>query len=129
MKILQEFYQWVHSLRRGGTSTLLQKIAEKEDVYVLVSSEKEKNDPKWGGKALSFGDLKRSSLPPKPILIDNYFMLEIAERAYRHQIKIETELAARNVFLHQIKYELESFESKWGNFDGSAKKGLYPNIS
>lgn len=128
MKILQEFYQWVHSLRRSGTSTLLQKIAEKEDVYVLVGSEKEKNDPKWGGKALSFDDLKRSSLPPKPILVDNYFMLEIAERAYRHQTKIETELAARNVFLHRIKYELESFENKWGNFDGSPKKGLSANI-
>lgn len=119
MRLLHDFYTWVLSLRRSGTSSLLERIAKTEDVYVLVPTADEKKDKKWKGKALCFEDLKRTGLKPKPILIDNHFMIELADRAYKYQLELESKVQVRNSLLYQIKANLLQFEKRNGNFDGS----------
>jgi hypothetical protein len=119
MKLLHDFNLWVLGLRRSGTSSLLERIAKKEDVYILVPTEKEKRDPKWNGKALSFEDLRKDGLKPKPILLDNHAMLEFSETAYRYAHKLEGELKDRNKLLIRIKADIANFETMHTSVNGS----------
>jgi hypothetical protein len=118
MKLLHDFYTWVLGLRRSGTSSLLEKIAKSNDVYILVPTEEEKSDPKWNGKALSFNDLKRGGIKPKPILLDNHAMLKFSELAYQYSKELEGKLSDRNGLLAKIKSDLLSFENRNEPFDG-----------
>jgi hypothetical protein len=122
MQLIGDFYKWVLGLRRSGTSSLLEKIAKKNDVYILVPTEDEKKDPKWNGKALSFNDLKMPGLKPKPLLLDNHAMIKLAEKAYSYATELEGKLKDRNKLLHSIKTDLLNFEYRNENFDGSPKK-------
>lgn len=112
MRLLHDFHMWVLGLRRSGTSSLLEKIAKTYDVYILVPTEKEKNDPKWNGKALSFNDLKRDGVKPKPLLIDNHAMLEFSDLAYRYSKDLEGKLKERNDLLQRIKSDIIRLENK-----------------
>jgi len=125
MRLLHDFYQWVVGMRRSGTSSLLEKIAKTEDVYILVPTQKEKEDKKWNGKALCFSDLERGAIKPKPILVDNHFMIELASKAIEYQSELERQTLYRNSLLNNIKTQLSAFERTNGNFDGSRTQDIF----
>jgi len=125
MRPLHYFYQWVAGMRRSGTSSLLERIAQTEDVYILVPTQKEKDDKKWNGKALCFSDLERGAIKPKPILVDNHFMIELADKAIKYQSELERKVRYRNALLYNIKTQLSAFERTNGNFDGSSTKDIF----
>ena len=57
------------SMRKTGTTTLLKKIAEENDVWVLVANSEQAKE--FGDKAMTISDLKLG-VERKPILFDPY---------------------------------------------------------
>lgn len=121
MKLLHAFHMWILGMRRSGTSSLLEKIAKSNDVYILVPTEEEKRDRKWNGKAISFNDLNKEGLKPKPLLLDNHSMIKFSELAYNYSKELEGKLMDRNKLLSKIKADLIHFENRNEPFDGSKK--------
>jgi hypothetical protein len=77
-KILDNLLSFLLSNRQTGTTSLLEKIAAENNVWVIVAKHQEK--PKFNGKALTIDELNHArGLDRRPILIDNHTMLWILE--------------------------------------------------
>ena len=114
MKLFASFYTWILSLRRSGTTTLLEKIAKVHDVYILVPTEKEKRDKKWNGKAICFIDLDKGGMKPKPILLDNHAMIEFSKHVYALVTELEAKVAASDALISKIKGDIDYFNIQHG---------------
>jgi hypothetical protein len=65
------------SKRRSGTTTLLQKIASENDVFVLVET-KEESDIFYDGKAITLSNLRNlNGVKAKPILIEASLLMSL----------------------------------------------------
>ena len=74
LKILQQFLNVLMRNRQCGHTTLIEKLAKENDVYVLVHNQRMRDvfDKEIHHKLFTLRQLdKLSTLEPKPILIDN----------------------------------------------------------
>ena len=107
-RVLQDMSAFFTSQRRGGTTSLIKRISESNDVYVLVSLEREKKNFK---NAVSFGQLKNElHKKPKPILVDNGTMMLLLERSCDEIEKLELGLSKRDILINKIKTEISFFQ-------------------
>jgi len=80
MKLIQQLLLFLKTFRRSGTTTLLQRIAKREDVWVLVEHHDNLKD--FHGKGVVVGGLRQlMGTHPKPILVDNGLLLKILQDA------------------------------------------------
>ena len=69
-RFLRNLFEFTVGLRRSGTTTLIKKVAEQNDVWVIVPNQEHKK--LFGDYALSLHELdKMQGSKPKPILLDN----------------------------------------------------------
>lgn len=109
-KILFDIYNFFISNRKCGTTTLLVKIAKENDVWVIVPDKK--TGEQFGEKAITFSDLVRSKgITPKPILVDNFTMLEICEKFHNNMVELEAEKRSRDVLIDEIEGAINNFRS------------------
>jgi len=92
-------------MRHSGTTTLLNTIAKTNDIYILVPTAKEK-ELFDAGTILSFEDIdnlaKMIDLPPKPIFLDNYTMIKLAEVMDLELLKLQEEIKKRDQLITSI---------------------------
>lgn len=81
-KFLKNLLEFTIGCRRSGTTTLIRRIAEKNDVWVIVLNQDQKK--LFGDYAISISELdKISGCNPKPILLDNSTIMKLAELALK----------------------------------------------
>ena len=96
-------------MRRSGTSTLIERIATENDVYVLVPDAK--LGERFGSKALTFDQLgKFGSEKSKPILVDNHALLVLTARAIDGYQQLEEKVYSREALIKDIKHLILNFE-------------------
>lgn len=97
--------------RRSGTTTLINKIAEKENIWILVANNDEvKLFPKHGDKVISILDLDDLHLmEPRPILVDNHTIIKIVELVQSNTLDMQKEINDRNDLLKDIRDAIEMF--------------------
>ena len=109
-KIFNGLYSFLLAMRRSGTTTLIKEISSKHDVYVLVSSERDKE--LFGECAISFSEFSRSAgLPLKPVLVDNSTLLRLCESAANEIDKLDDGLNAQRELVKSIKDLIIRFEN------------------
>lgn len=107
--------------RQSGTTSLLQKIAAKNDVWVLVADEK--SGQAFGDKAITLNDLditrgmgrlRIHGVTPKPILVDNYMLIRLSEDSIMQFEDLELMIKNQKDLIKNIKHQIASFELKNG---------------
>jgi len=112
-EILQAIYRTVFEARRMGTSTMLKKLASENDVYILVPNEKCKE--MFGDSAITFEELiKNGGLgrSPKPLLLDNFTLLELTRGTFDEIARLEGEVVRRDQLIHTISRDISNFEKE-----------------
>lgn len=111
LKIFEDLQSFVVSLRRGGTTTLIKKIAEENDVWVLVADLHHAKE--FGDKAITLqqlGEEKAKGRFPKPILIDNHTLLVMTDEVIHEVIHLKNKIKERDKVLESIKEQIQMFE-------------------
>ena len=113
---LKNVYDFFKKNRQSGTTTLLEKIYDKEDVYVLVSNERQKNNFKTNKNKKNiftlenlYNNQKTIALSKKPILIDNYLMLKLLEMSINENEYLTTELYDYILIINKLNTILDTF--------------------
>lgn len=98
------------SMRRGGTTSLLRKIADENDVYVLVPTSAQKKE--FGDKAITLEELHNNTgRKAKPVLVDNYTMILLSEDGIKEFEKLRKAFNERQRMLRDIDVMLERFKN------------------
>lgn len=109
MEIKEKFESFLNLLlswRQSGTTTLIQKIAKKYNVLVIVESEKEKEAfGKKGVVITKLIDLR--GIKPKPILVDNHVLLNLFNENVEYIKKLERENERYKTSIRNIKKIIE----------------------
>lgn len=113
MSVFADIFQFFASNRRTGSSTLIKEIADKNDVYVLVANiDQEKY---FGKKGISMTNLKQvQGKQAKPILVDNYTMLQLSQDAYTKINQLSDKIKERDRMILAIKNTIAEFEHEHG---------------
>ena len=113
---LKNVYDFFTKNRQSGTTTLLEKIYEKEDVYVLVSDEQQKDNFKTSKNKKNIFTLKNlydkqkvAALSKKPILIDNYLMLRLLDISISENEYLSSELYDYILIINKLNITLDTF--------------------
>ena len=87
--VFKSVFNFVLSQRRSGTTTLIKKIADENDVWVLVPNMSDSLQFKKGS-AISVHQLCGSSdgLEGRPILVDNATLLRLIGAAAKQEEKL-----------------------------------------
>jgi hypothetical protein len=112
--LIKNLYSFFLKNRRSGTTTLIQKIASKYDVYVIVPNSQSKEN--FGKSGITFNDLstdKFNGLEPKPILVDNHTMLEILNYFDDRINELKNEINDRDILLNSIRESFIMFDSRF----------------
>lgn len=105
---LRNICQFLFNQRGSGTTTLIKKISDENDVYVLVPNEQIKR--MFGKNAISVNDLySDAGLSPKPILMDNSMLLELVDNSLKEINHLNTKVNRRNQFIKKIKEDIDQF--------------------
>jgi hypothetical protein len=108
-RIISNLYAFLLDFRQSGTTTLLKKVALENDVWVLVPDEKLKKE--FGEKGVTFDDLTRlKGKTKKPILFDNYTLLQLTEFTLDEFKDLERAIEYRNTLIKKIKDDIALFE-------------------
>jgi hypothetical protein len=103
--------EFLLSKRKSGTTTLLQKIASENDVFVLVQT-KEESESFYDGKAIALSDLRKlNGVKDKPILIETSLIISLLRESDN---KICT-LYEKNIEYINHLLEIESEIKKFRN--------------
>ncbi len=109
MSLLSNVFHFFMANRRTGTSTLIKELADKNDVYILVANLEE--EKRFGEKAISIGSLRNmEGKIAKPVLVDNFTMIELAEKGCREIEELQKKVKARNKFILDMKNLIANFE-------------------
>lgn len=115
INIIQNLYYFVKNNRRGGTSSLIKKISDENDVWVLVPDKKT-------GEALNLDDKKIVSYDnideklgyhPKPILVDNYFMISLLDEVGENINKLNKE---KNNYKEKLEFVYNEIGKELGKY-------------
>lgn len=111
--LLRSLTEFTISMRRSGTTTLIQKVANENDVYVLVPTAEA--GKVFGEKAVTFDELSRMrGMKKKPILFDNYTLLQLSELSLDEYNNLDMKIEKRNRLLKDIKDLINNFERENG---------------
>lgn len=114
---LRNICQFLFNQRGSGTTTLIKKISDENDVYVLVPNEQIKKV--FGKNAISINDIYYNvRLSPKPVLMDNSMLLELVDNSLKEINYLKTKVYKRNQFIKKIKEDIDQFyrENKENEF-------------
>ena len=112
-KLLSNLFSFVTDLRRSGTTTLIQKVASENDVWVLVPNQQMKKE--FGKSGVTFDELGRmKGCKAKPILLDNYTLLQLSELSLNEYERLDLMIKKRNRLIRTIRDEIRLFERKNG---------------
>jgi len=133
---LKSVYNFFKINRQSGTTTLLEKIYEKEDVYVLVGDEHQKNifktskDKKHIFTLQNLYDKQKVAfLSKKPILIDNYLMLKLLDMSITDNEFLTSELYDYISIISKLNTTLNTFnKSKRPIINPKTKTPVHINI-
>ncbi len=105
--VFKSVFNFILSQRRSGTTTLIKKIADENDVWVLVQNMADGLQFKRGS-AISIHQLIGSSdgMEGKPILVDNATLLRLMDVA----AKQESKLLAMKEFMDRFRKDMEIME-------------------
>lgn len=107
--LMNNVYFFIDSMRISGTTTLIQKIASENDVWVLVPDSTQKHA--FGEKAITFDEISRmGARDKKPILFDNYTLLRLSESVIREFTTLESMIAERDKLIKTIRDEIALFD-------------------
>lgn len=113
MRFIYHVLGFILKNRRGGTTTLIKKIAAENDCYVVVrfhdEIKHEYRDIKE--KCLTLEQLLNfDGLPAKPILFETQAIKEMCELAKERFEVVRNQNFKRDVLLQKIKQSLVDFE-------------------
>jgi hypothetical protein len=112
-KLLSNMFSFLIHLRGSGTTTLIQKVAYENDVWVLVPNEQMKK--KFGESGVTFDELDRiKDCKPKPILLDNYTLLQLSELSLNEYERLDLMIKKRNRLIRTSRDEINLFERENG---------------
>ena len=112
-KLLTNLFSFVTDLRRSGTTTLIKKVASENDVWVLVPNQQMKKE--FGESAVTFEELDRiKGCKSKPILLDNYTLLQLSELSLNEYERLDLSIKKRNRLIRTIRDEIRLFERENG---------------
>jgi hypothetical protein len=103
--------QFISQQRRSGTSSLLKRIADHNDVWILVPDDKSKSI--FGDSALSFEDLSsQRATKKKPILVDNHTLIRFCEMTHTEIESLENEIQRRDLLISKIDHLMDDFKGE-----------------
>lgn len=109
--ILRELNHFLFNNRSSGTTTLIKKISDENDVHILVHNEETKQN--FGKNAINIQDLyENKGLPPKPILVDNATFIELIKMVVNNISYLEQKIISRDNVLKQIKDSINFLEKR-----------------
>ena len=112
-RLLKDLSEFFISMRRSGTTTLIKKVAEENDVWVLVPNAEMAKE--FGDTSITFDQLNKShGLKPKPILLDNYTLLQLSQLSLDEYNNLDLKIKVRDNFLRDIKHLIDRFERSNG---------------
>jgi hypothetical protein len=112
-RLLSNLFSFVTDLRGSGTTTLIKKVASENDVWVLVPNQQVKKD--FGESGVTFDELDRiKGCKPKPILLDNYTLLQLSELSLNEYERLDLMIKKRNRLIRTIRDEILLFERENG---------------
>ncbi len=105
--VFKSVFNFILSQRRSGTTTLIKKIADENDVWVLVPNMSDSLQFKKGS-AISVYQLTNNPgiLEGRPILVDNATLLKLLGAADRQEEK----LSAMEEVVDRFKKDMEILE-------------------
>lgn len=90
-EMLSYLATFITHLSNSGTTSLLKNVASVKDVYVLTHNEQMKKE--FGKSGVSLDAIHNAlGSTPKPILVDNYAILQISEKAISEIERLEQEI-------------------------------------
>lgn len=108
-RFLKNLLRFTVGLRRSGTTTLIKKVAEQNDVWVIVPNQEQKK--LFGDYALSLHELdKMQGCKPKPILLDNSTIMRLTEMSIEEMENLDLAIKKRNKLIRTIRDEISNFE-------------------
>lgn len=112
-RFLKNLLGFTVGLRRSGTTTLIKKVAEQNDVWVIVPNQEQKK--LFGDYALSLHELdKMQGSKPKPILLDNSTIMRLTEMSIEEMENLDLAIKKRNKLIRTIRDEISNFERSNG---------------
>ena len=114
--ILRSFLSFMMGNRQTGHTSLIQKIAEKNDVYVIVDSMQAKEDfPKnLQDKLIPLSRIdKLEGAPHKPVLIDNAALQSLLRETLLECGRLEEENTIRDHHIEQIELILQYYRQRF----------------
>jgi len=108
-RYLKNLFEFTVGLRRSGTTTLIKKVAEQNDVWVIVPNQETKK--MFGDYALSISELdKMKGCKVKPILLDNSTIMQLCELSLDEMNNLNLAIKKRNKLIRTIRDEISNFE-------------------
>lgn len=108
-RFLKNLLGFTVGLRRSGTTTLIKKVAEQNDVWVIVPNQEQKK--LFGDYVLSLQELdKMQGSKPKPILLDNSTIMKLTEMSIEEIENLDLAIKKRNKLIRTIRDEISNFE-------------------
>jgi hypothetical protein len=115
-KIFRSFLSFMMGNRQTGHTTLLQKIADEHDVYIIVDSMQSKDEfPKHlQDKCIPLGRIdKLDGAPNKPILIDNGALQTMLREMLLECGRLEEENTIKDHHVEQIELVLSYYRQRF----------------
>jgi hypothetical protein len=114
-KTLSGLFEFLVEQRRSGTTTLIKKIAEEHDVYVLALNSHQAKE--FGDKGISIERLDQlNGRDKKPILVDNTTLLNLIKITLEEQGRLELVVKKQDNLMLRIKHQIRDFERENGEF-------------
>ena len=100
-------------VRKYRTTSLLYNVASENEVGVLVTNKQMKKE--FGESGVTFDELDRmKGCKPKPILLDNYTLLQLSELSLNEYERLDLMIKKRNRLIRTIRDEINLFERENG---------------
>jgi len=108
---IKNLFEFLLQSRRSGTTTLLKKIADVNNVWVLVPNFEMKQE--FGKCGITLEELKEvRGYQTKPILLDNYTLLELTESTLQEFKTLDEYINHLSNLTKNIKNMINEFEQK-----------------
>lgn len=120
LAILNRLTSFLTGNRGSGTTTLLKKIAEENDVWVLVPTEEMSSE--FGDKGITLSHLPIGG-EKKPILFDNYTLIYLTEAASDEILGLMEKIRRRDDLIRDIEAKISVYKLKDGLLYGQEKIG------
>lgn len=128
MRYINYILKFLLSNRRGGTTTLIKKIAAENDCYIIVrhADDIKSEFRQFKDKCITLDQLLTADgIPPKPILFETTAIKHLVETYKQQYESLHNENVSRDIALSNIKRAIGQLENLGITIGETSKQSLF----